>query len=663
MTPSIPARWRILTLAVAAVVLAGPVWCKAPDWLAAAARAPVSVATGEAKAVVLLDEASVEYAPTGERTFRVRRVVKLIGSEGDRHAVARVPYLLGASTVKSLRAWLVRGTGKTKAYSRSDIVDLAVHSSALELYGEARLQVIDGSREASKGDIFGYEAVVVGRPLLLQENWHFGEALPVEVSRFMLKVPESWRVTEQRFHDERIVTHAAAGLRTWTMNALAAEKAELLSSPPRSRAAWLAVNLHPPAGPARATAVPIESWAELARYFVPKYDAAATVDASMKIKVRELTAGATTPGEKTARLARFVQGGNYVSLVLDSANLGGLMPRAAPRVFQCNYGDCKDKATLLRALLAEVGVAAYPLVVTSGRRQHIETSWPSPAQFNHCILAIAVSEPSSPWLIEHPELGRLLIFDPTDPDTPLGELRRNHLAGHALLLAAGAGGLVELPPATPASELLVRSIEAEVDARGNLRGRLVDRYIGEAASWARGEQRAHSRQEYQRQMERWLTSTMPAARTTKIVAADNPENPSEFVTEIEFASPGHGKMMRDELLVLKPMLVSRRGLPRFAENVRTLPVAFDPKRYEERAVFTLPGDCEVEEMAPEITVEEEFGRYRSTLRVEGGKLVVERTLELVSREVPVADYVRVKAFFDRVNRAEQSPVVLRRRLE
>ena len=50
------------------------------------------------------------------------------------------------------------------------------------------------------------------------------------------------------------------------------------------------------------------------------------------------------------------------------------------------FGDCKDKARLLCALLEELGVAAHPALVNTGAREHLEERLPSPLAFNHVIV-------------------------------------------------------------------------------------------------------------------------------------------------------------------------------------------------------------------------------------------------------------------------------------
>ena len=95
-------------------------------------------------------------------------------------------------------------------------------------------------------------------------------------------------------------------------------------------------------------------------------------------------------------------------------------------------------------------IDAYPVVIYSGDPNYVRKEWASPGQFNHCIIAVKVSpETVGPTVIDHPKLGRLLIFDATDPFTPVGDLPDYLQGSLALLVAGDNGGLIEMP-VTPA---------------------------------------------------------------------------------------------------------------------------------------------------------------------------------------------------------------------
>ena len=123
----------------------------------------------------------------------------------------------------------------------------------------------------------------------------------------------------------------------------------------------------------------------------------------------------------------------YVAIEI---GIGGVQPHPAATVFQYKYGDCKDKATLLSSMLHEIGIESY-YVVAQVDRGIVRPDFPSASSFNHMILAIRLpDERRRRKSLRHRQTshaGRLLIFDPTDPYTPLGYIPTYEQENYGLL--------------------------------------------------------------------------------------------------------------------------------------------------------------------------------------------------------------------------------------
>src|SRR6202044_241549 len=172
------------------------------------------------------------------------------------------------------------------------------------------------------------------------------------------------------------------------------------------------------------------------------------LDASPEIKqqVAALTASKSDQLQKMQALAQFVQ--HVIRYVAIELGIGGWQPHAAPEVFSHRYGDCKDKATLMRTMLREIGVDSYHVVINS-ERGAVTGDMPAHNGFNHVILAITlpadVNSTSLIAVIQHPKLGRILFFDPTNEITPFGEIGGYLQSNYGLLVTADGGELVQLP--------------------------------------------------------------------------------------------------------------------------------------------------------------------------------------------------------------------------
>src|SRR5204863_9985828 len=128
-------------------------------------------------------------------------------------------------------------------------------------------------------------------------------------------------------------------------------------------------------------------WAEVGDWYHELERERTTPDEKIRTKAAELVRGRNTDQEKIQALYEFVaKNFRYVSLSLGQ---GRYQPHAAADVMANQYGDCKDKHTLLSSMLVAAGLRAYPALMNSGRK--IDADVPSPGQFDHVITAVPLA--------------------------------------------------------------------------------------------------------------------------------------------------------------------------------------------------------------------------------------------------------------------------------
>ncbi len=175
---------------------------------------------------------------------------------------------------------------------------------------------------------------------------------------------------------------------------------------------------------------------------------------------KQLTAGAATADEKTALLAGFVQSLTYRNV---QWGIGAYKPESPSESLRSGSADCKGKALLLQALLAEAGVESVPVLCRIGPNYQDEPALATVRAFNHVVLAIRQpgigARPAT--ISEGPGAGWLL-FDPTDPVSTLGQPPQNLEGSHALWLDARAGDLFEVHTSEPGRRLVHAELEVEL---------------------------------------------------------------------------------------------------------------------------------------------------------------------------------------------------------
>jgi hypothetical protein len=553
---------------------------------------------------------------------------------------------------------LIPSSGSAREYDRGETADLALVDN--DIYNEVRVKRIQAGLEAEPGSVFGYESLSEDRAIFTQFEFHFQSMLPSVRSRLVVSVPNGWRVESVTFNHAPIRPVVTGSTYTWQLENLpfiASEPAspELTSVIPR-----VAVSVFPPEGRAAALRT-FSTWRDVSAWLTELNDPQVLVSDPVITKAKSLTAEAASDYDRIAAIGRFVQGLQYVSIQTGTGRGGGYTPHTSTEVLAKAYGDCKDKANLMRAMLKAVGIVSYPVAIYSGDPDYVREEWPSPQQFNHAIIAVVLpADKTVSSTLKHPVLGPLMIFDPTDPETPVGDLPDHEQGSFALIVAGDRGGIVRMPVTAPEANRLERQIRATLGPDGSLTATLRERSIGHAATDERREFRSLSRRDYDRVIESWVTVSVNGARVSNIAVEDNPAA-STFAMQVDVAASRYGQLMQNRLLVFKPAIVSRRSSVFLTDATRKYPVMLPSHAYTETVRFKLPAGFQVDETPDPVKLEAPFGSYSAVHTVENGDLVFTRTLTLRRSTLPVEQYAAVRGFFERILAAEQAPAVLIRR--
>jgi len=128
------------------------------------------------------------------------------------------------------------------------------------------------------------------------------------------------------------------------------------------------------------------SWSEVAKWADELFqldDASHATIAGIADDIRKTN---QTRDAQIVAAIRFVQDDiRYLGIEMGR---GSHEPRQPAVVMDQRYGDCKDKALFLAALLRELGVGAYPALVNTKLRSHLDNYLPSPFLFDHVITQV-----------------------------------------------------------------------------------------------------------------------------------------------------------------------------------------------------------------------------------------------------------------------------------
>ena len=357
-----------------------------PQWVQQAAAIKVPTYEKDVPAVVLVDEQMTTIGPDGKTNEVYNYAIRILQREGREYAVGRVGYIPDVGKVKDFRAWLIRPSGEAKRYGKDDTIDIA--GDLNDVYNEYRVRRISATSDADTGAVFAYSYTLEDRSVFSQTGWSFQGSLPVISSRYNLTLPEGWRAEAVTFNHSKIEPKVNGTSYSWELSNLPPVPDEPMSPSLTHLVPRLAVSYYPPTTAPSLSIKTFSNWGEVAAWMSELEDPQVIVDDAMARKAYELTALAKTEFEKIRAIAQYVQKIQYISIQTGIGRGGGYRPHASNEVFAKSYGDCKDKANLMRAMLKVVGIVAIPVSIYSGDPNYVRASWPSPQQFNHCIIAV-----------------------------------------------------------------------------------------------------------------------------------------------------------------------------------------------------------------------------------------------------------------------------------
>ncbi|HEX8639488.1 MAG TPA: DUF3857 domain-containing protein, partial [Pyrinomonadaceae bacterium] len=352
---------RLIVLFILAASLGGNAFAAGdgvPNWLKQAASASVPKYEKDVPAVVLHDEQQVTLGSDGKLVTTENYAVKLLTREGRNFAIARAFYLVSSGKVRDIEGWLIRADGTIKTYDKKTILDLIADPD--DVYNEGRIKVIDASADADVSYSFGYTIVSEDAPLFYQDVWSFQSRLPTLVSRYSLNLPNGWKASSITFNSAEIKPQVSGTSYTWEMRNLAPIPPEPMSPAVNNIAPRIAVNYSPENG-AQSAGRAFADWTDVSRWATPMHDTQVVIDDNVATKARELTANAKTELEKIRAIGSYVQNMQYISIDIGVGYGNGYRPRSSSLVLARGYGDFKDKANLMRAMLRVLIIEAYPI--------------------------------------------------------------------------------------------------------------------------------------------------------------------------------------------------------------------------------------------------------------------------------------------------------------
>lgn len=637
----------------------GAMAADAPGWMHALVSAPLPAHDEKTDVVLLYSERTVIVQSADKIKTTVREAYKILRPGGREYGTVAASFN-SHSKITGMRGWCIPAQGKDYEVKDKEAVEISLPKiDGSELVSDVKDKFLR-IPAADPGNIVGYEYEEEEQPFVLQDIWEFQRTNPVRESHYTVQLPPGWEFKATWVNYPEVKPTQNGNQVAWVVTDVKGIRPEGEMPPWTGIAGLLVVAFVPPGG---GTNKGFQNWREMGNWEAGLEQGRRDASPDIKQKVAGLTASTSTQLAKMQALAKFVQRDiRYVAIEL---GIGGWQPHPAPEIFTHRYGDCKDKATLMSSMLHEIGVESYFISINTERGGAAPDRPAMIGWFNHEILAVRlpddVKDKSLVAVVEHPKLGRLLIFDPTDEYTPFGQLRGELQANYGLFVTPEGGDLVKLPQLSPAMSGIERTGKLTLSSRGTLSGEIVETRLGDSGLWQRMMLKTATKESDKiKPIESLVSSSLSTFQITKAAVLNLNQTDQPFGYQYSLVAENYAKNAGNLLLVRPRVLGSKSSDILETKEARKFAVELPgPERDTDTFEITIPAGYEVDDLPPPINADYSFASYHSKTEVNGNTLKYTRTFEVKELSVPVSKAEELKKLYRIIAGDERNTAVLK----
>ena len=564
-----------LALACAAALLISPLLFAADPWDGppfsadpkALLEAAGKVKAGNADLVLLLDEGNYSVEPDGRTRFRSHMVYRVVTAQG----VEQLD-----STGSRWQPWYDE---RPEIHARVVAPDGSVHTldpkAVTEASAELERSIFSDERVlhaplpgVSAGAVVEISIDHLGKSVLPGAGtsglFTFGGELAVEHSRITLEGPAGFapHIVNKAGIEPRIIEKDGRKQFVFERGHADADDTDEGYLPSDEL-------LYPYIAFSTGT-----SWSALARGYsdvVDKQIAAADVREAAAAAAR----GAAKREEIADRLLAYVEANVHYAGV--EVGDGSIIPRVPSGVLKNKYGDCKDKATLLVALLRAAGLPAHVALLDAGFGFDVSNELPAMNRFNHAIVVVGGETP--------------LWIDPTDEFARAGALPEEDQGRMALIAAPETTSLTRTPelPSTATRYVETRTFTLPEEGRAHV----VEVTTGTAAEEAslRRYRADTEADKYKTAMEKYAKAYYYAPTFDKLTVTDPRDLTQPFTLTLEVSDSKSGIVKLGDAAVAINLSSLMSAVPeaiRDWDEKRAADTATPPKKRKHDFVFPSP---------------------------------------------------------------------------
>jgi transglutaminase-like putative cysteine protease len=603
----------------------------------------------QATLAVLLRSADVEFSEKPKCVTHVREVYKILHPDGKDQVDLHVS---GSSTlsVENVKGWTVSPDGQVATLTNNDILKMSPFED-YAYYGDSYILAASPAK-VRVGSIVAYEydQEETGVGALFQ-SFKFQVQQPVVNAVITVKVPRGWDVKYKGINAEHVKIDKTAEKLVASAQNLSYVPEEPFMPP------WHYITkqiyLVAQNGDDKNNRS-ISQWRDVVEWASTAYETAIKPDTSVTNTCQITIAHCTSTPDKISAITEFVQ--NKIRYVAVELGKGAYQPRPAPQTLLQMYGDCKDKTSLMCAMLTAAGIKAVPALVSAS--YPVQAELPSPFQFNHAIVAV-----SSEGIAEAFKNGGALVdgwlfIDPTDPTIMVGDLPTNLQGSRVLPISAGQTELVKLPYDDAKDFFKCLAADAKLNLDGSFVASVKIEYRSNKAKQAQYEQSQSSIEEQMEQWHKIFELTVPASSISDYATTMNGDT-----ARISFQLEGRSYLVpAGPYLLLKPDFFDKPSHIELSAKERHHMIWFGaPREGISRTTWHVPAIWQVEPDSLTIQANDDYTQLKGKLRCQDSTLIYDYHMKYTGYPYSIDEYNQAQEIDKKLSECDGLTVFLRSR--
>lgn len=626
-----------------------------PDWVTQAAAEPFQAAQGgHPKAAVLLEDKLITVNLDETITERYRQVIRIMRPQGRDYAHP-VAWYNKNHKLLSFHVWSIGPDGHQYAVPDKELFEGGAEDSGI-LYDDVRFKsaVVPGT---DPGGVVAYEYTKQIPMYAGDEGWGFQNPIPTVKSVFEVDLPAGWH-SSALWHNHASVapTEVAPNRFRWELDNIPAIDLDSVPLAPADDALAGRMEVY-----FSANALPDEPqlWTRIGEWYTQLAAPQSEGPADIATESRTLTSANADFLDRIQKVASFMQ--RQIRYVGIEIGIGGYIPHSAEDVYRNHYGDCKDKVTLMIALLDAVGVRATWVMVDTDRGV-VDPNVPS-LRGDHMIAAIEIppgyENPALKAVVTAKTGKRYLIFDPTNQYVPIGLLPTYLQGGYGLLMAGANSQVIGLPILRPDADVTSRTADFTLTADGTLTGNVIVKRLGASSDSLRRSFAMSNQDDILKRLENSLRSDFSSFN----VGTEDVQNVQalnqQLIFHYQITASDYAKHAGTMLLV-RPRINSSDAVDLTAPT-RKYPIEFDGTGdWRDSYNVKIPAGYAVDELPDPVNVDTDFASYHSAVKANGDLLHYTRDYVVKKVHLNPDEYSQLRDLENKIYMDENQDAILKK---